>query len=291
MSLGRLSNKTCLVTGASRGLGWSTARRFWSEGASLVVAVRDPQSVATLLADLDHAAEQTMVVLQMDLLDVESVKALVPAAIDRGIQRIDVLVNNAALVGPIGKVWDTPPQDWASAISADLVSPALLCSAVVPWMARCGGGKIINLSGGGATGPRPNFSAYAAAKAGLIRFSETLAEEVKELGISVNCVAPGAMGTHMLALVAQAGPQVAGEKEFAAAKKALEAGDQTLRTAVELITFLASHQSDGITGKLISAAWDNWHDFPNHLAELRSSDVFTLRRLAGRDRDISWCDK
>jgi NAD(P)-dependent dehydrogenase (short-subunit alcohol dehydrogenase family) len=291
MSPGLLANKTCLVTGTSRGLGWSIARRFWSEGASLVVAVRDPRSVATLLADLDHEVEQTMVVLQMDLLDVESVKALVPTAIDRGIQRIDVLVNNAALVGPIGKVWETPPQEWARAISADLVSPALLCSAVVPWMARCGGGKIINLSGGGATGPRPNFSAYAAAKAGLIRFSETLAEEVKELGISVNCVAPGAMGTNMLALVAQAGPQVAGEKEFAAAKKALEAGDQTLRTAVELIAFLASQHSDGITGKLISAAWDNWQDFPDHLAELRSSDVFTLRRLAGRDRGISWCDK
>jgi NAD(P)-dependent dehydrogenase (short-subunit alcohol dehydrogenase family) len=287
---GLLSNRVCLITGASGGLGQAMARRFWGEGASLVLTVREPASVSTLLAELTPGAGQTVVVLPMDLLDVESVKSLVPRTIERGIEKLDVLVNNAALVGPIGKIWETPPQEWASAISADLVSPALLCGAVVPWMARRGGGKIINLSGGGATGPRPRFSAYGAAKAGLVRFSETLAEEVRELGITVNCVAPGPMGTNMLASVERAGPQVAGEKEYLAAKKALADGERSIQVGVDLISFLASPLSDGITGKLISAVWDNWRDFPKHLAELRASDVFTLRRLAGRDRGLSWCD-
>jgi 3-oxoacyl-[acyl-carrier protein] reductase len=291
MKARRLLERTCLVTGASRGLGAAVARRLWDEGASLVLAVRDPGSVATLLAAPAVEPGQRAVVIALDLLDPESVRSLVPRTMDGGVERLDVLVNNAALLGPVGKSWENPPDEWAGAIAADLVSPAMLCSAVVPWMARSSGGKIINLSGGGATGPRQNFSAYAAAKAGLVRFSETLAEEVKELGISVNCVAPGPMGTDMLAAVQRVGAQTAGDKEYAAARKALEGGDQTLQAAVELIAFLASAESDGITGKLISAIWDDWQAFPQHLAELRSSDVFTLRRIAGRDRGVSWCDK
>ena len=176
-------------------------------------------------------------------------------------------------------------------MTADFVSPALICAGVVPWMARTGGGKIVNLSGGGATGPRPRFSAYAAAKAGIVRYSETLAEEVKELGISVNCVAPGVMGTDMVASIVNAGAERAGEKEVAAARKALDGGAETMNAAVELITFLASDASNGVTGKLISAVWDNWRDFPGRAGELRASDVFTLRRIAGRDRGLPWCDK
>jgi NAD(P)-dependent dehydrogenase (short-subunit alcohol dehydrogenase family) len=293
MSIGSLSKKTCLVTGASRGLGAALVRRFWSEGASLVLAVRTPASVAALVTELESRASdaQTLVVVALDLLDPDSVRSLVSRTRARGVERIDVLVNSAAVLGPIGGAAENPPDEWASAVTADLISPALICGAIVPWMAGFGGGRIINLSGGGATGPRPGFSAYAAAKAGLVRFSETLAEEVRALGITVNCVAPGVMATNMLAVVEQAGADVAGSKEYAAAKKALEGGDKSLEPGVELITFLASPRSDGITGKLISAVWDNWRDFPNHLGELASSDVLTLRRLAGRDRGLPWTDK
>ena len=167
----------------------------------------------------------------------------------------------------------------------------MICRAAVPVMARQGGGSIINLSGGGATGSRPNFSAYATAKAGLVRFSETLAEEAKPLGVAVNCVAPGPMGTDMLAIVQQAGVEAAGERELAAARKALAGGDGTLLAAVELIVFLASSRGQGVTGKLISALWDNWQDFPDHAAELGASDVYTLRRITGRERGLAWCDK
>ena len=293
MKIGRLVGKTCVVTGASRGLGASLARKFWSEGASLVLAVREPASVERVAVELGRGAvgRQTIVVVELDLLDAQSVRSLVPRAMARGVERVDVLVNNAAVLGPIGKAAENAPLEWAAAVTADLVSPALICGAIVPWMAKHSGGKIINLSGGGATGPRPGFSAYGAAKAGLVRFSETLAEEVAELGISVNCVAPGAMGTDMLATIARAGADATGGKEHAAAVKALEAGAETVRAAVELIMFLASDASDGVTGKLISAVWDNWRELPGRVAELRASDVFTVRRVAGRDRGLPWCDK
>jgi 3-oxoacyl-[acyl-carrier protein] reductase len=291
MTTGRLSNKTCLVTGASRGLGSSIAKRLWSEGASLVLAVRDPDSVAPWVASLEPAPHQTAIVVRLDLLDAESAKSLVQRTQDRGVERLDVLVNSAAQIGPMGKVWTNPPDEWADTISANLVSPVWICSAVVRWMAKFSAGKIINLSGGGATGPRENFSAYGVAKAGLVRFSETLAEECRPLGITVNCVAPGPLGTDMLAAVAAAGAETVGDKELAAAKKALASGDETRVAALNLISFLASDESNGITGKLISAVWDNWQDFPDHLEELRSSDVLTLRRITGRDRGFPWSDK
>jgi 3-oxoacyl-[acyl-carrier protein] reductase len=286
-----LVGKTCLVTGASKGLGYRIARRFWKEGASLVLAVRDCQSVSSLVSDLDRLPEQSVVSLAMDLTDLASVRSLISRATNGGIERIDVLVNNAAAIGPIGKASTTPSKDWEDAVIADLIAPAIICNSVIPLMSRFAGGKIINLSGGGASGPRANFSAYAAAKTGLVRFSETLAEEVRDLGISVNCVAPGPLGTDMLAAILNAGEKTAGEKEYAAAKRALEDGEAAMNKAVDLVAFLASHRSDGVTGKLISAVWDNWQEFPDHLQEIAGSDVYTLRRIAGRDRGIAWCDR
>jgi len=283
--------KTCLVTGASKGLGYRIARRFWSDGANLVLAVRDPQSVSTLVADMDRLANQFSVTVPLDLADLDSARTLLQRTNERGIGRIDVLVNNAAVLGPIGKAWETSSKDWEAAITADLTAPAIICNSIVPLMSRFAGGKIINLSGGGASGPRSNFSAYAAAKSGLVRFSETLAEEVRELGISVNCVAPGPLGTDMLGAIEKAGAKTAGDKEYIAAQRARETGEAAMNAAVELIVFLASHHSDGVTGKLISAVWDNWQEFPQHLQDIAGSDVYTLRRITGRDRGIAWCDR
>jgi 3-oxoacyl-[acyl-carrier protein] reductase len=231
------------------------------------------------------------VTVRLDLQDFESTRSLIDRTVAMGIGRIDVLVNNAAVQGPIGKTWDTPAQAWNDAIAANLVAPATICRLAVPLMAKQGGGRIINLSGGGATAPRPNFSAYATAKAGLVRFSETLAEEAKPLGVAVNCVAPGPMPTDMVALVQQAGVEAAGQRETAAARKVLAGGNETLLGAVDLILFLASGGGHGVTGKLISALWDNWKDFPDHVGELDDSDVYTLRRITGRERGLGWCDK
>jgi 3-oxoacyl-[acyl-carrier protein] reductase len=150
---------------------------------------------------------------------------------------------------------------------------------------------IINISGGGATGPRPNFSAYASSKAALVRFSENLAEETRHLGMRVNCIAPGAMPTDMLKKVLQADKKKVGEKEFSQAQKVLEVGADVMERAADLALFLASDKAAGITGKLISAPWDRWEDWPKHLAELESSDAYTLRRITGKDRGLTWGDR
>jgi 3-oxoacyl-[acyl-carrier protein] reductase len=149
-------------------------------------------------------------------------------------------------------------------------------------------GKIIALSGGGATKPMPFFSAYAATKAAVVRFVETLAAEVAEFGIDCNTVAPGALNTRLLAEVLAAGPEKVGGDFYKASLRQKETGGDSLETAARLCVFLASPQSDGITGRLLSARWDPWADLPRWREELRRSDVYTLRRIVPEDRGLKW---
>jgi 3-oxoacyl-[acyl-carrier protein] reductase len=149
-------------------------------------------------------------------------------------------------------------------------------------MRRQKSGKIINISGGGATSPRPDFSAYATAKCALVRFTETLAEELKDFGIDVNAVSPGAMNTRMLDEVLEAGPRAA-RREYAAALNRREEGGASPENAAELVAMLASNLCDGITGKLISAVWDDWKQLPERAKELAATDAYTLRRVSPRN--------
>src|SRR6185503_10747901 len=133
---------------------------------------------------------------------------------------LHILVNNAALVGPIGPAWENDWDDWQQTLRVNLLAPVALCRLCASWLPT--GGKIINLSGGGATGPRPGFSAYATAKAGLVRFTENLAAELKDRGVDVNAVAPGMLNTAMQIAIKNAGPARAGEREFQQALRATE---------------------------------------------------------------------
>ncbi|MBE0558434.1 MAG: SDR family oxidoreductase, partial [Proteobacteria bacterium] len=200
----------------------------------------------------------------------------------------DILINNAAIQGPIGFSWDNDWFEWQKTIQINLLAPIGLCRLCVPLMGQSSRGKILNISGGGATGPRERFSAYATAKAGLVRFSETLAGETRDAGIDVHCIAPGAMDTSMLERVLESGPSLAGEQEYENALKARRRGTDTVARAAALCAFLASPDCDGITGKLISAVWDPWETFPSRLEELRKTDIYTLRRIVPKDRGMNW---
>jgi NAD(P)-dependent dehydrogenase (short-subunit alcohol dehydrogenase family) len=282
----RLVAKTCLITGASKGLGAVLAHRFWIAGYSLRLVARDPDALEAVKHSLPIREGQTCIVHVCDLSKQESLMSLAAA-----FQCLDVLVNNAALHGPIGPLWENDFSEWLTALQVDLIAPVALCHAIVPIMKASGGGSIINLSGGGATGPRPNFTAYGTAKAALARFTETLAEETRELGIRVNCIAPGAMKTAMLGEVLEKGASASGEREYAIASKVFAEGGASMERVADLALFLASDASNGITGKLISAVWDKWEEWPQHLDELNNGDLYTLRRIAGRDRGMNWGDR
>jgi NAD(P)-dependent dehydrogenase (short-subunit alcohol dehydrogenase family) len=284
------SNKYCLITGASRGLGKVLAGHFWRQGWSVILLARRQQALKEAVQSLGKRLGRNAHMVVSDLARpgevervVEIVKSLVP--------KLDALINNAGIQGAVGPAWENDWDEWLETVRVDLLAPAGLCRLIAPWMIENGGGHIINLSGGGATGPRANFSAYATAKAGLVRFSETLAEELKPHNIQVNCIAPGAMGTAMLEEIVAKGEAVTGKKEYEIAGRVLREGGASMQRVAELCHFLVSDTSNGITGKLISAVWDDWEQWPEHRDELSSSDVYTLRRITGRDRGFSWGDK
>lgn len=286
----RMNTKFALITGASRGLGERLAYRFWDAGFNLCLIARGKPGLEKVVNALPERKSQQVTPLVCDLSDPALVLEL-PVRVRNCFPRLDVLINNAAIHGPMGPLWENDFPLWQRVIQVDLLAPVALCRAFIPWMKETGGGAIINLSGGGAAAPRVNFSAYATAKAGIIRFSETLAEETKSLKIKVNCIAPGAMKTTLLGEILKEGARTAGEQEFNIANKIFAEGGASMDRVADLALFLASDASKGITGKLISAIWDNWEHWPEHLGELSSSDVYTLRRIIGRDRGFTWGDK
>jgi NAD(P)-dependent dehydrogenase (short-subunit alcohol dehydrogenase family) len=152
-------------------------------------------------------------------------------------------------------------------------------------------GKIINLSGGGATKPLPGLSAYAASKAAVVRLTETLALEVKDWGIDVNAVAPGALATRLTEQLVDAGPERVGAALHAQMVKVRADGGTPLRYGAELCGYLASAQSDGLTGRLIAAVWDPWPFAEAISRELADSDIYTLRRVEAKDRQKSWGER
>jgi NAD(P)-dependent dehydrogenase (short-subunit alcohol dehydrogenase family) len=284
-----LENKIAIITGANQGLGLEVARQYIEAGASLAICARN----ATLLRQVEQQLRsllrpgQKILALPTDVSNADDVKALIRATVD-AFGRIDILVNNAGVYGPKGAIEDVDWQEWTRAIEINLYGSILTCRAVLPYFKAQGYGKIIQLSGGGATNPLPRLSAYAVAKAAVVRFIETLAEEVKDTGIDVNAVAPGALNTRMLDEVLAAGPAKVGQSFYERALKQKQSGGAPLEKGAELIVFLGSAKSDGITGKLISAVWDPWAALPEHLEDLRNSDIYTLRRIVPKDRGKTW---
>lgn len=233
---------------------------------------------------------QSVHMVVADVTQEEEIGKLGPA-IQSLVPRLDIAINNAGIQGAIGPAWENDWAEWLDTLRTNLLAPVGISRLVAPWMIASGGGSIINLSGGGATGPRANFSAYATAKAGLVRFSETLAEELKPHNVRVNCISPGAMRTSMLQDIVDKGEAAVGDKEYKLARRVMTEGGASMDVVAELCKFLASDAARGITGKLISAVWDDWRTWPDHIEELSATDVYTLRRIVGRDRGFSWGDK
>jgi NAD(P)-dependent dehydrogenase (short-subunit alcohol dehydrogenase family) len=291
MTTAILQGKTAIITGANQGLGREIARVYAKAGASLLICARDLELLRTVEQELSQMAlpGQAIEAVRADVSDAGSVSVLVERAVER-FGRIDILVNNAGIYGPMGAIEELDWNAWLETIEINLFGSIQMCRAVLPHMKGQRAGKIVQLSGGGATTPMPRVSAYGVSKAAIVRFTDTLAEEVREYNIDVNAVAPGALNTRMLDEVLAAGPEKVGKSFFDRSTQQKASGGAGLERGTALALFLASPASDGITGKLISAVWDDWEDWPNHLNELSSSDVYTLRRITGRDRGFEWGD-
>lgn len=289
---GILRGKKAIITGASSGLGFEIAKTYLKAGADVMICGRSYES-------LEKSNEQLSIFVnpgqkfywrQCDISRPQEVEDLVSETLNL-LGGCHILVNNAGVYGPKGESEKVDWASWVDAIQINLMGSVLMCRALIPHFKSQKYGKVIQLSGGGATQPIPLISAYAVSKAAVVRFAESLAEEVREFGIDINSIAPGALNTGMLEEILLAGPEKVGVDFYQKSVKQKETGGAPLDFGSTLALFLASSKSDGITGKLISAVWDKWEDFPSHLEELKRSDAYTLRRITAKDRGYSWGDK
>jgi 3-oxoacyl-[acyl-carrier protein] reductase len=274
-----LINRTAVITGGSGGIGKVVAKAMLNEGAGVVLADCCSTRLEKTLAELN--SPETVLAVAADVADAEQVQNLV-AETRRKFGAVDILVNAAGIQTPIGSFIETDVHSWIRNINVNLIGTVLCCKAVLPDMVKKKQGKIINFSGGGAAGPRPNFSAYACAKTAIVRFTETLAIEIAPYGIDVNAIAPGAVATSMIQEIMKTGDK-AGPEELKDAEKIMRQGGTDPLLPAELVVFLASEKSDGLTGRLISAVWDDWKNFGGRINQIADSALYTLRRIDGRN--------
>ncbi len=272
----KLLGKTAVVTGGGRGIGRAIALQFAREGANLVLAARTEPELRETLCGVE-ALGRRGVAIRADVSNWEDAREIARQAV-HVFGGIDILVNNAGIQGDIGPVAEADVEYWIRTVTVNLIGPFLCCRAVLPSMIARRKGKVINLSGGGALGPRARFSAYSAAKAGVVRFTECLAQEVKDFNIQVNAIAPGAVRTHLWEDIEAAGEK-AGPNSLDEAKRFQASGFTPPERAAELALFLASPESDGLTGRIISAVYDDWEHFPARIDEIMASEVYTMRRI------------
>ena len=281
-----LAGRSAVVTGANQGLGRVIAEHFVRAGASVLITARGEdllKQTAAELAPLATLPEQQVLARVADVASERDCNATAVQALAE-LDNPCILVNNAGVYGPFGTIEDNDWAEWVKAVEINLFGTVLMCRALLPHMRSVNYGKIINLSGGGATAPLPRISSYAASKAAVVRFTETLAEETRGAGIDVNAIAPGALNTRLMDDLLAAGPAKVGKAFFDKMTKTRDSGGTPLDKGAELSVFLASAASDGISGRLLSAVWDDWANLPDKRDELASGDIYTLRRITPDDR-------
>ncbi len=189
-----LSGKTALVTGGNRGIGLATVRALAQAGATVHFTARSAESLASAQRDLGLIATGHLA----DMTDDTGMAALM----DRP---FDILVNNAAVIGPIGRILDVSPQDWALNITTNLTAAFHATQLALRHMIANGGGTIVNISSGAAHRPQEGWSAYCAGKAGLAMLTRSIHLEYGEQGIRVFGFAPGVVDTDMQVAIRASG--------------------------------------------------------------------------------------
>jgi 3-oxoacyl-[acyl-carrier protein] reductase len=267
-----------MITGGAGGVGSIIAGALAAKGASLMLLGRSEDRLqATAAALLSDGRQVTW--LQANVEEPEAMQAAVTSTVAT-YGALDILVNCAGRYGPFGPIHRVDPHAWAANIRTNLIGTFNAIWAAVPAMVEGGrGGTIINLSGGGSSKGRPTFSAYASSKTGVVRLTETAAEELRHYGIAVYAIAPGGVYTEMTEELLRSAATVALD-DVAEAERIKATGGIPPERIGELAVFLASSADRALTGRFISTAWDDWEAMARRANEAEGlSEFYTLRRL------------
>ncbi len=276
--MGTLDSKRIIITGGSQGIGFAVAQKCVSEGANVILVARNQLELQEAIQKLPNRNSKNHRMYVLDVGNLHDVQVFAKWVIDEKLE-INSLVNCAGVYGPIGKTPTVDLAEFSKAIQINLLGTIYMCGVFAPLLKSLGRKKIVNYSGGGAASPFPNYSAYATSKVAIVRFTENLALELSSDNFDINCIAPGFVITRLHQQTIVAGNQTAGEAFYETTKKQIETGGIPPEKAADLTCFLLSDDSNGLTGKFISAPWDPWQT-PEFQRQLREDkDIATLRRI------------
>lgn len=276
--MGKLDSKTIIITGGSLGIGFAIANKCAEEGAKVIIIARNKGDLANSLSKLSKNSNRNHISYSLNVGDFDAIKEFTIWLKGKNLE-INGLVNCAGIYGPIGKTTQVDMRKFTEAVQINFLGSVYMCNSIAPLMKSNSRKKIINYSGGGAATPFPYYSAYATSKIAIVRFTENLSIELFEDNFDINCVAPGFVITRLHQETLKAGLDKAGKSFFTNTKKQIESGGVPPEKTVDLTLFLLSKDSDGITGKFISAPWDPWQssDFQQRIKI--DQDFATLRRI------------
>ncbi len=267
-----MQDRCVFITGAGRGIGKRLAIGFAAAGARVVLVARSKAELDLADLEIEHAGGSALRV-KADVRDYEQVHMAVERA-RAHYGEVHVAICAAGSQGPIGPVSELTPKLWQETVETNLFGVMHVCRAALPHMIEKRRGKVIVLSGGGAISARPNFTAYASSKAAVVRFVESVAEEVREHNVQVNAMAPGGTYTAMTDEILRAGDR-AGWKERQDAHQIRLTGGVPPDKQIQLAMFLASERSNHISGKIIHVN-DDWKRLETGQVH---PEIYTLRRV------------
>jgi NAD(P)-dependent dehydrogenase (short-subunit alcohol dehydrogenase family) len=269
------------------GIGFACAKHLLDCGANVVIAARGEEALGRAADSLKAGGyEDTLRSHATDVSRESDVQELIENT-TRWYGGIDGVVHAAAVLEPIGSFLDVDPEEWWQTLRINLFGSFLVARAAARAMRPQSRGRMVLYSGGGATRPFPNFTAYACSKVAVVRLVETIAAELAPYGIEVNAISPGIVATRMQDQTFAAAAR-AGEEYVAQAREEVKRSGASAERAARATAFLLSDRAAGITGRLLSAPWDSWSSWPEHVEEIRSTDMFTLRRIVPADRGAAW---
>ena len=264
-----------LITGGGSGIGAALAKELSLDTHSVIICGRTAHKLRKVAK-----INKNIYYFVCDVSDEENVIAF-SDFVKGKFDYIDVIINCAGLQGAIGRFDQTDSKMWKKTFEINMFGVYLITKHFLPLLCRSNVKKIINFAGGGAFNAFPNYSAYAVSKAGVVRFSENIAVELTDLGVQVNCIAPGFVATDMHKATLNVGEKAAGKEYHEFTKSKLREGSVPIDVVVNCIKFLISESSNGLNGKTISASFDKWNTetFRENIPQITKSDLYTMRRI------------
>lgn len=265
-----LSGQVAVVTGGGRGIGRAIAATLSAAGMTTAVLARSSSEIAETARTIEQAGGRARP-FAADVTDAAAV-AKAFQEIERSLGPVTLLVNNAAIPGPIGPFWETDPAEWWRTLDVNLRGVVLCSRAVLPGMIARRNGRIINIASSAI--PVAYFSSYATSKAALVRFTETIAGEVKPYGVSTFAVGPGTVRTSMAEHSLHSRD---GQKWLPWFKRIFDEGlDVSAERPSRLVLELASGRADGLSGRFLSI-WDDLDVLLRNVQEIEQRHLYSLR--------------